>query len=166
MRVMMRLLLMAIAFVAARGSLARNSSVGDLAPAFELTMPDASVTRLSELRGRVIVLNFWATWCGPCRTELPLLDNYYRRFRTDGLSIFAVATQETLPIDRYRRFLAGLAMPGARRMRGGYPIVGALPTTYVIDRAGAIRYAGAGALDRATLDAILLPLLAERAPSG
>jgi cytochrome c biogenesis protein CcmG/thiol:disulfide interchange protein DsbE len=75
-------------------------TVGQPAPDFQLTLVDGSHVRLSELRGQVVVLNFWATWCVPCRAELPLLDRYYRLRRDAGLRVFAVTTEGSVPLYR------------------------------------------------------------------
>ena len=56
-------------------------TVGEPAPNFELTTFDGQKIRLSDLKGHVVVLNFWATWCGPCKRELPLLSAYYKAIR-------------------------------------------------------------------------------------
>jgi peroxiredoxin len=138
--------------------------VGQVAPDFELTMIDNSVIRLSEMRGQVVLLNFWATWCGPCRTELPLLDRYYSIRRSNGLRVFAVATEGSLPIFRLRALFQAMTIPSARRIRGPYESLGAMPTNFVIDRAGRVRYADVGAFNLQRLDALIVPLLNERAP--
>jgi len=146
-------------------ALATPPRVGTMAPDFELTLIDNSKVRLSELRGLVVLLNFWATWCGPCRTELPLLDRYYRLRRDNGLRVFAVTTEGSLPIFQLRSLFAAMAIPSARRIRGPYESLGAMPTNFVIDRAGQVRYAASGAFNLARLDALMVPLLNERAPS-
>ena len=69
-----------------------------VAPGFELTLLDGSKVTRDELRGQVVVLNFWATWCVPCQAELPLLDGYHVAQRKNaGLRVFAVTTEESLP---------------------------------------------------------------------
>ena len=135
--------------------------VGQRAPDAELTLIDGSKIHLADLRGQVVILNFWATWCGPCKTELPLLDAYYRLRSPAGLRIFAITTEGSLPIYRLKPVFEKLAIPSARRIRGPYAAMGALPTNYLIDRAGTIRYARAGAFDLDELNAILVPLLRE-----
>jgi len=142
---------------------AKAIAVGDRAPEFELTLIDGAKVPLSSLRGQVVVLNFWATWCGPCRTELPLLDRYYELNKRHGLSVFAITTQDSLPLSRLKTLFAAMKMPSARRIKGPYPILRGLPTNYVIDRAGVVRYAASGAFDLDTLNTVLVPLLREPA---
>ncbi|WP_230481827.1 TlpA family protein disulfide reductase [Sphingomonas sp. Leaf21] len=141
-------------------------TVGELAPDFELTLIDGSRVRLADLRGQVVVLNFWATWCGPCRAELPLLDQYYRVQQRHGLKVFAVATEDSLPLYRLKPLFAALAIPSARRIKGPYDVLGAVPTNYIIDRAGRVRYAQAAAFELADLNRLLVPLLKETPPPG
>ena len=138
--------------------------IGKAAPDFTLRMVDDSKVGLSELHGRVIVLNFWATWCVPCRKELPLLEIYYRQRKDAGLSIFAIMAEESFPIKMLRQLSTVMQMPSARSIRGPYsPIDGALPTNFVIDRKGVLRYARADAFNLREMNELLLPLLSEPA---
>jgi cytochrome c biogenesis protein CcmG, thiol:disulfide interchange protein DsbE len=138
--------------------------VGQVAPEFELTLVDGSKVKLSDLRGKVVVLNIWATWCGPCRTELPLLDAYYRINEKHGLRVFALTTEDSVPISQLKKLFAVMAIPSARKVRGGYGDLGGLPTNFVVDRGGRLRYARAGAFDLDTLNEVIIPLLKEPAP--
>lgn len=140
--------------------------VGQLAPEFELTLVDGGKVKLSELRGQVVVLNFWATWCGPCRTELPMLDAYYAVQRKHGLKVFAITTENSVPVHRLKGLFKSMNIPSARWITGGYGSLEGVPTNFVIDRAGKLRYAKAGALDLNSLNAVLVPLLNERAPDS
>ena len=145
---------------------AETSIVGRPAPDFEVTLIDGSKVTLASLRGQVVVLNFWATWCVPCRTELPLPDGFYRRTSQHGLRVFAITTENSLPVFRMKPLFAAMAITPARRIKGKYPLIGdAVPTNYIIDRAGVVRYGKAAALDLDDLNATLIPLLKEAPPS-
>lgn len=154
-------LLLSLASVA----LAKKPKVGEMAPDAQLTLVDGRKVSLAELRGQVVVLNFWATWCVPCRTELPTLDRYYQIQEKHGLRVFAITTEDSLPLFQLKKLFAVMHMPAAKRVKGPYDHVSAVPTNYVIDRSGRIRYMKAGAFDLDSLNTILIPLLQEPAPS-
>jgi thiol-disulfide isomerase/thioredoxin len=113
----------------------------DAAPAFQLKDLDGKALSLAEARGKIVLLNFWATWCGPCRAEIPDLVDLQKRYR-DQLEIIALATDEDDP-DEVRRFIlqsginyrVAMASDEVRRDYGG---VAALPTSFVIDAQGRI----------------------------
>jgi cytochrome c biogenesis protein CcmG, thiol:disulfide interchange protein DsbE len=146
-------------------AMAKEPKIGELAPDAELTLVDGSKVTLSALHGQVVVLNFWATWCVPCRKELPLLDTYYRLQKKAGLQVFAVTTEDSLPLYRMKPLFEKLTIQSARKIKGPYaPIGDAVPTSFIIDRAGRVRYAKAGGLTLDVLNQELVPLLNERAP--
>jgi len=138
--------------------------VGAAAPDFELTMMDGSKVALADLKGQVVVLNFWATWCIPCRKELPTLDAYYSVQREHGLKVFAITTEGSLPLSRLKALFAAMAIPSARRIKGPYGPLTGVPTNFIIDRAGTLRYAKSGAFDLDDLNGLIVPLLKEKAP--
>lgn len=160
-------IMMALSLLAASTAATATPRVGEVAPDFTLTLLDGRTVSLSELRGEVVVLNFWATWCAPCRQELPILNGYYAMQKHQGLRVFAVLDQSeaSIPPSRLKTYLGQLAMPSARRIAGPYAPMGALPTNYVIDRAGVVRYARTGAFDLNALNRLIMPLLREPIPS-
>jgi thiol-disulfide isomerase/thioredoxin len=105
---------------------------------------------LAEFKGKVVFLNFWASWCGPCRAEMPSMEALYRRFKGDGLEILAVNYRENKKtVDAFTEqfnltFPVTLDLSG--RIGGLYG-VGAFPTTYIIDREGKIVTRIVGSLD-------------------
>lgn len=131
-----------------------------------MTLVDGTKVRLADLRGQVVVINFWATWCVPCRTELPTLDAFYKARKDVGLRVFAVTTEDSLPLFQLKKLFAVMHMSPVRRLSGPYRDLGALPTNYVIDRAGRVRYAKTGAFDLDDLNAVVTPLLREPAPAA
>lgn len=139
-------------------------TVGQQAPDFELQLIDGTQVKLSDLRGQVIVLHFWATWCVPCRTELPLLNAYYSVQAKNGLKVYAITTEGSVPLYQMKKLFAAMRMIPAKGIKAPYRTLGAVPTNYVIDRAGRIRYAKAGAFELDALNTILVPLLQERVP--
>jgi peroxiredoxin len=143
---------------------AKPPKVGEMAPPFELTLVDGSKVKLEQLRGKVVVLNFWATWCAPCKKELPLLDSYYRLTEKFGLRVFAVTTEDSIPVSKLKPLFKAMAIPSARRIKGPYQPMEGVPTNYVIDRTGRVRYAKAAAFELHDLNAILLPLIKEPEP--
>src|ERR1700753_2086827 len=78
------------------GSRTELPEVGKPAPDFQVVTFDGTKVAPSELKGQAVLLNFWATWCGPCKRELPLLDAFYRGRNQFGLKFFAVATEDSL----------------------------------------------------------------------
>ena len=127
---------------------AAGLKVGQAAPNAELILADGKKVHLSDLRGQVVILNYWATWCVPCRTELPLLNAYYLEAAKRGwpLKIYAVATEDSLPKYQLKHLFSVLSISPTDRIHGGaFGDVEAVPTNYVIDKTGIIRYAKAGA---------------------
>ena len=129
--------------------------VGRPAPAFSLPlMTDGSALSFANLQGRVVVLNFWASWCVPCRDEAPALEAVWRRYREAGVTVVGVNIQDRPAAARqfvvatrasYPNVLDG---PGATSI--AYGIYG-VPETFLIDRDGRIRARHVGAITLETL---------------
>ena len=131
--------------------------LGEPAPNFRLRDLNGQMVSLSDLRGKVVLLNFWATWCGPCRVEMPAMEELYRTFSRNDFEILAVSTdaqgasvtrpfqQEnhlTFPILHDADYRVGLTY-GAR----------SLPMTFMVDRQGIVRHQIFGARDWAAAEA-------------
>ena len=120
--------------------------VGRAGPDFLLERPEGGTLRLSDLQGQPIVLNFWASWCAPCRAEMPDLVRAYAEYRDDGLEILAVNLQETN--DQVLKFAKefGIEFPVVIDRDGeltdiwrlGGPIDG-IPTSYFLDENGVVQ---------------------------
>ena len=110
------------------------------APDFTLPTLSGAPIHLAELRGKVVLLNFWATWCVPCRTEMPTLEALYQRYKDRGLDVLAVNLdlRSTAGVAAFLQevgvtFRVGLDPSWS--IARAYRVLG-LPTTYLIDRAG------------------------------
>lgn len=146
---MRRMLWVAALFLA---SAVAHAQEARKAPALALKDIRGRTVRLSDYKGRVVLLNFWATWCPPCRAEMPDLVKMQRRHAKQGLQVVGV-TYPPEKISRVRRFARRLGVNypialGTKRTKGLFAQTDTLPLTIVIDREGQIRD---------TIEGILLP---------
>ena len=131
------------------------------------SFPDLSgkARPLGEWQGKIIVLNLWATWCGPCREEIPIMIKMHEKYRAQRLTFIGLAMDEQAPVEKY-----------AKEMGINYPILlgdislgefgrrlgnsnGGLPYTVIIDRTGKIITTRLGGVDEKFLEQVLQPLL-------
>ncbi|MDR2759868.1 MAG: TlpA family protein disulfide reductase [Spirochaetaceae bacterium] len=108
---------------------------------FALPLLDGTTRNTKDLRGKVLFLNFWATWCGPCRAEMPSMETLYRRFKNRGLEFLAVNLQESRPVAAAFMDQLGLSFPVALDKLGSTGAaygVRSIPTTYIVNREGKI----------------------------
>lgn len=137
------ILLGALFSIMTASSLASSGLTGQAAPDFVLKSATGDNLRLSEYRGDVVMINFWATWCGPCRQEMPLLDELYGRYQRVGFRLLGVNID-----DDSRRAMAMVDELGVK-----FPVlfdekkevsklydVEAMPVTVLLDRAGTVRH--------------------------
>ena len=128
---------------------ARSAAVGAAAPDVVIAAGDSTTLRLSDLRGEVVIVDFWASWCGPCRQEMPVLVDLHEKHGEAGLHVVAVN------VDRKRGKADGFLAKLSRRP--AFPIVfdpegeiprayepEGMPTTYFVDRRGVVRYVQSG----------------------
>lgn len=149
--------------------LAAPPTVGQPAPPLIVQQLDGHEFDLAKLRGKVVLVNVWATWCSPCRSEMPTLDAFYRRYHSHGLVLLGLSIDEASDAAQVRQVMRQFSYPGAlanaARANGfGEPI--AVPVTYVIDAQGVIRAQlqseGPSGVSRQALEQAVLPLLAAR----
>ncbi|HLT92844.1 MAG TPA: TlpA disulfide reductase family protein [Woeseiaceae bacterium] len=142
--------LVLLGFVLALAATAVSASValvGKPAPDFALKSATGENLRLSEYRGDVVMINFWATWCGPCRQEMPLLDELYSRYQRVGFQLLGVNIDDD----------SGKAMNMIRELGVSFPVlfdagktvsreyqVDAMPVTILVDRSGTVRHVHQG----------------------
>ena len=120
---------------------------------------------LGEWQGKVMVLNLWATWCGPCREEIPVMVKLQQKYRDQGLTFVGVAMDEKGPVEKYAKamginypILLGDLTLGEFGQRLGNN-TGGLPYTVIVDRSGKIITTRLGGVDEKFLELMLQPLL-------
>lgn len=136
---------------------AKPTSIGKAAPDFTIQDSDRTVS-LSQLRGKIVVLNFWATWCPPCVEEMPSLVQLQRKFKNTDVTVLAVSVDEDA--DAYHKFLKDHGIdfltvrdPGPKSNKGvSAPVASRygtykFPETYILDRKGVIRRKFIGPID-------------------
>lgn len=157
---------LASAFFAPRSNvqaIANTSGTAQAAPSWELKDLEGKAVKLSDFKGKVVLLNFWATWCSPCRDEIPALVALQNQYKAKGLVVIGVALDQKGPAP-VKAFV--------QRMKINYPVVmgdektvteyggvQAIPTTFYIDREGNIVSAHRGGADAAMFEAAIKPLL-------
>jgi peroxiredoxin len=153
----------------AGGTAAGQSSVVPVevnfsAPELSLQNINGQMESLADYRGQVVLVNNWATWCPPCKAEMPTLAVYYNEHQPEGFAIIAIEAGEPLEsvaqfANEYDlNFSVWLDPDGASLDAFGN---GSLPNSYVIDRSGTVRYAWTGEISRTMLEKYVTPLLAE-----
>jgi cytochrome c-type biogenesis protein len=135
-----------------------------LAPDVQFQTLAGAPFHLGELRGHVVLLNFWATWCVPCREEIPALNSLQHDLEAKGLKVVGVSLEDTADaVNSYQKDVQRFeyeVLIGGSDIKSKFPQAG-LPTTYLIDRQGHVRDKITGARDRAAFESVIKPLLEE-----
>lgn len=145
------------------GAIVGIRSGDDLAPAFAVATLDGATLASADLRGKVVLVNFWATWCLPCRAEMPLLEAMWKRHASEGFVLVGFSTDRG-GVNAVRRFVE------ARRLTYPMAIVGqdveaafggvrGIPTSFLLDQQGRIRHRVIGPLAPASLEPAVRRLL-------
>ena len=124
-------------------SLATGNVAGKTAPDFELTSIDGKPVKLSDFKGKAVVLNFWATWCAPCKVEIPWFVDLQKQYGPQGLQIVGVNMDDNPTIEKIGKFareqgIDYTVLLGNDKVADEYGGVEALPTTFYIGRDGKI----------------------------
>lgn len=133
-------------------------------PKLQVTLLDGSGLNLEQLRGKVVLVNFWATWCPYCRHEMPAMESFYHDYKTKGFEIIALSQDEDAA--KVAAFMSGEAyhFPVALQPAGASAVFGGvsrLPTSFLIDKQGRVRKKISGQVHYARLKDLVEPLLAE-----
>lgn len=143
---------------------------GSVAPDFALkSLPDGKEIRLSSLRGKAVVLNFWATWCEPCKTEMPSFVDLQKKYGSQGLQIVGVAMDDAEDKDitgfAKKMGVNYLVLRGTEKVGDLYGGIDRLPMTYYLDRSGKVVDQTLGMAGEAAIEDAIKRSLAQRRPS-
>jgi peroxiredoxin len=137
-------------------------SVDFVAPELSLENINGQTESLADYRDRVVLVNNWATWCPPCKAEMPTLAAYFNEHQYEGFTIIAIEAGD--PLDAVAPFVQSYKLkfpvwldPNGLSLRAFGN--GTLPNSYVIDRSGTVRYAWTGEINKAMLEKYVTPLL-------
>lgn len=143
-----------------------SPTIGAPAPVLVGPELDGRTFDLAALRGTTVIVNFWATWCTPCRQEMPALNAFYRRYHAQGLEVIGISADRPRDRDDVAQTMQAFIYPAAMLRdltQNGFGDPGAIPITYVIDTRGIVRAIftpnETGVTEQA-LDRAVLPLLA------
>lgn len=135
----------ALAVLVASSAFAADA--GGPAPAFTLTSLTGEQANLSQYKGQVVMVNFWATWCGPCQQEMPLLDQMYKKYKMGGFTLLGVNVDKDAPPVKELLARRPVSFPvlldPANQVSKAYH-VDEMPSSVIIDRKGEIRYVHRG----------------------
>jgi len=144
-----------------------NNVIGTTRPAFKLKDMQGQLRNIDEWNGKVVLVNFWATWCPPCKKEMPAFMQAYKQYKEQGFEIIGIALDD---VDSVQNFIDVLDVnytimaaehKGLELSRIYGNRIGALPFSVFIDRDGIIKLTHAGELSKQQVEDIIRPLLAK-----
>jgi peroxiredoxin len=145
------------AFVLVQGCADGNAlEVGRPAPDFTLEDLDGNVVRLNDLQSKVVFINFWATWCPPCRAEMPEIEALHQEYKDEGVVVIGVAISE--PENTVRQYIQQggfnwtIVLDKTGEVASDYQIT-AIPVSYFLDKEGIIRAVNVGAMTKSEMEA-------------
>jgi cytochrome c biogenesis protein CcmG/thiol:disulfide interchange protein DsbE len=150
-----------VAAALAYGVARAEPTIDQPAPELVATKLDGQTFDLGHLRGKVVLVNFWATWCFPCLKEMPRLDAFYRRYREQGLEIIGISIDRARDREKVRKTMTALAYPAAMVNEisvDGFGAPEGVPATFVVDTGGVVRDKFIDVYDKLLTD-VVLPLL-------
>jgi len=154
------------ALLACFGLSAQTLALGRPVPDFEATdLKQGRVFRLSEHKGKVIIVNFWASWCTPCQAEMPSIEAYYRKHQAKGLQVIAISIDSVKYLPTVKKMAQGFNFFTAHQSQAkvtGFGRISRLPSTFVIDRQGVLRkngHEGDPEVNTELLETLVTPLL-------
>ncbi len=141
-------------------------SVGNPAPDIQAKLLDgAEVFQISQKRGKTVIVNFWATWCAPCKAEMPALQAYFDKHKSEGLEILAISMDDPKALQAVKKIAQQYGFQVALKSDANFKGLGRIwrmPTTFVIDKEGILRkngHVGDAEITMTELESLVTPLL-------
>lgn len=164
----MRSLILAFLLSLATSVFATDVLVGLPAPEVQAKLLNGTDSfQLSSHRGKVVLINFWATWCPPCKAEMPAIQAYFDKHKAEGLEILAISMDEGRDLAEVKKVAQQYTFLMAMKSESNFKGLGRIwrmPTTFVVDRDGILRkngHVGDAEITLAELEALVTPLLAK-----
>ena len=155
-----------IALIISTNAFASELTVGSSAPEIQATLLDSTESfQLSKKRGKTVIVNFWATWCAPCRAEMPAIQTYYDRHKSEGLEILAISMDEARELPEVKKIAQQFSFQFALKSQANVKSLGRIwrmPTTFIIDKDGLLRkngHVGDAEITLTELEYLVTPLL-------
>jgi len=142
-RTTVRALVFGLALAVSAAASADNMTAGAVAPAFQLPSSGSKDMSLSDLKGQVVLINFWASWCGPCRQEMPVLEQLYKKYKAAGFALLGVnvepKTADAVGFLKSTPVSFPILFDTDSKVSKLYEVSG-MPSTVILDRSGKVRY--------------------------
>lgn len=156
-------LLQAVVCITAQAS---ELAIGKAAPSFEIKMLSGASITPASAKNRILVINLWATWCEPCRKEMPEIEAFYQKYHEQGVDVIAVSLDDKSDIEAVKTVMKSYSFPAAMEKNSDLHHFGKIwrvPVTFVIDQNGILRHngwEGSPLVDAHILENMVAPLLA------
>jgi thiol-disulfide isomerase/thioredoxin len=164
----MRSFILAFLLSLATSVFATDVLVGAPAPEVQAKLLNGTDSfQLSSHRGKVVIINFWATWCPPCKAEMPAIQAYFDKHKDEGLEILAISMDDNRDLAEVKKVAQQYTFLMAMKSESNFKGLGRIwrmPTTFVVDRAGILRkngHVGDAEITSTELEALVTPLLAK-----
>jgi thiol-disulfide isomerase/thioredoxin len=147
-------------------AIAADLVVGKIAPSFEIKMVSGTSVTPATAKGRVLIIHFWATWCAPCREEMPEIEKFYQKYYAKGVDVVAISLDDKSDKETVKTVMKSFSFPAAMEYdidMHRFGRIWRVPVTFVIDQNGILRYngwEGEPSVNMSLLEKVVLPFLA------